>query len=235
MKVEPCIGEGWCCIFTCYSSQRVEFMNSYFIEFITIALVHFLAVASPGPDFAITLRQSVCYGRQSGLWTSVGIGLGILVHVAYCILGLGILISKSILAFNMVKYAGALYLMYIGVCALRSKPQEKLPELSSSAECSTAYRSFVIGFITNALNPKATLFFLAVFSVTVSPNTPILLKIGYGLWMAFATTVWFGALSIFFSKRSVRSLFQKFGHWFERSMGAILIALGIKLALTPSK
>ncbi len=210
-------------------------MNSYLTEFLTIAIVHFLAVASPGPDFAITLRQSISYGRQSGLWTSLGIGLGIFVHVAYCILGLGLLISKSILAFNLVKYIGALYLIYIGIAALRTRPQKELPKAVLAKSIPSSYKSFSAGFITNALNPKATLFFLAVFSVTLSATTPVLLKIGYGLWMAFATTVWFSTISIFFSKQSVRNLFQKFGHWFERSMGVILIALGIKLALVRAK
>jgi len=60
-------------------------MSNYQAEFLTIAVIHFLAVASPGPDFAITLRQSVVYGRQSALWTSFGIGVGILVHVIYCV------------------------------------------------------------------------------------------------------------------------------------------------------
>lgn len=206
-------------------------MNTYLNEFLTIALIHFLAVASPGPDFTVTMRQSVTYGRSSGLWTSFGIGLGILVHVAYCILGLGLLISKSILAFNIIKYIGAVYLIYIGFMALRAKPQSNLATPGAVDVKPSAYQSFTTGFVTNVLNPKATLFFLAVFSVTVSPETPSLMKIGYGFWMVFATTLWFGALSIFFSKHAVRAVFQKFGHWFEKTMGAILIALGIKLAL----
>lgn len=210
-------------------------MSIYLTEFLTIALIHFLAVASPGPDFAITLRQSVSYGRKSGLWTSLGIGMAILIHVTYCILGLGLLISKSILAFNIVKYIGALYLIYIGIGALKSKAQSDNLKVSANLETPSSYKSFMAGFITNAFNPKATLFFLAVFSVTVSASTPVLIKIGYGLWMAFATTIWFSALSLLFSKQSVRNLFHKFGYWFERSMGIILIALGIKLAFTTAK
>ncbi len=210
-------------------------MNIDFSEFITIAIVHFLAVASPGPDLAITLRQSVSYGRRIGLWTCLGIGAGVLVHVTYCILGLGILISKSILAFNIVKYLGAIYLAYIGICALRSKPKEKLLKENLPLELPSPSRAFSTGFITNALNPKVTLFFLAVFSVVVSPSTSVLIKIAYGLWMALITTLWFAALTYLFSKKSVSNLFRRFGHWFEKSMGAILIALGIRLALTPAK
>lgn len=206
-------------------------MQNYLSEFLTISLVHFLAVASPGPDFAMMLRQSVSYGRKSGLWASLGIGLGVLVHVAYCVIGLGFLISKSILAFNLIKYLGAGYLVYIGIKALKSSAKPQSLDNMVVDRAPSAYQSFTSGLVTNALNPKATLFFLAVFSVTVSSNTPGLIKIGYGIWMAFATAIWFGTLSIFFSKHSVRDMFNRFGHWFERSMGALLIGLGINLAL----
>ena len=70
-------------------------MENYYSEFLTIAVIHFLAVASPEPDFAVTLRESITHGRIAGLWTSLGIGIGILVHVAYCILGLGLVIPQS--------------------------------------------------------------------------------------------------------------------------------------------
>lgn len=215
--------------------MEINHIELYYAEFITIALIHFLAVASPGPDFAVTLRESISHGRLAGLWTSLGIGIGIFVHVAYCVLGLGLVISQSILLFNLIKYLGAFYLIYIGISALRSQPKEKLVEQNTKIETPSAYRSFSIGFITNALNPKATLFFLAVFSVTVSPATPILVKVGYGVWMAFATTIWFSLITIFFSNETIRNMFKRFGHLFERTMGAVLIALGIKIALTPSR
>jgi RhtB (resistance to homoserine/threonine) family protein len=206
-------------------------MNLVHSEFFAVALIHFLAVASPGPDFAIVLRHSVSYGRKSGLWTSLGIGTAIFVHIAYCVLGLGILISKSIIAFNIVKYLGALYLVYVGIGAIRAKPMQIEESKVEKENSVTSSKSFWIGFITNVLNPKATLFFLAVFSVSVSPETPLLLKVGYGVWMAAVTTLWFSGLCLLFSKTFVRNLFKKFGHWFERSMGLVLIALGIRLAL----
>jgi len=210
-------------------------MNIIQSEFFAVALIHFLAVASPGPDFAIVLRHSISYGRKSGLWTSLGIGAAIFVHIAYCILGLGILISKSIIAFNIVKYLGAAYLIYVGLGAIRAKPMQLEEANSDEEKILSSYKSFWVGFITNVLNPKATLFFLAVFSVTVSPETSISIKIGYGVWMAFVTTIWFSGLCLLFSKTWVRKTFKKFGHWFERSMGLVLIALGVRLALVRAK
>jgi len=207
-------------------------MSSYLAEFLVIATIHFLAVASPGPDLAITLRQSITFGRRAGLWTSLGIGVGIFVHVAYCILGLGLIVSQSVLVFSIIKYVGAFYLIYIGINALRAKPNSNLPQatLAFPALTISAGKAFTVGVVTNALNPKVTLFFLAVFSVTVSPSTPALIKAGYGLWMSFATILWFGTLSLLFSKEIVREAFLKFGHWFEKTMGILLVALGLRLA-----
>lgn len=210
----------------------------YLAEFMTVAIIHFLAVASPGPDFAVVLRQSVARGRAAGIWTSLGIGAGIFLHVAYCVLGLGIVISKSIVVFNIIKYAGAAYLIYLGLravavkAAAADKPGVQ-PEVRNTQV--SARDSFITGFITNALNPKATLFFLAVFSVTVSPETPPVVQACYGAWMAFASAAWFGALTMLFSNYSVRNVFLRFGHWFERSMGAVLVALGLKIALSPAR
>src|SRR3989344_5815099 len=93
----------------------------YFSAILTVALVHLLAVISPGPDFLMITRNSLVYSRRSGIYSAIGLGLGILVHVAYSLIGIGILISKSVLLFNFIKYLGAFYLIYIGYKSLTSK------------------------------------------------------------------------------------------------------------------
>src|SRR5215216_4944825 len=80
---------------------------NYWPEFLSVAIAHLLAVASPGPDFAIVLKQSLAHGRRTAIWTSVGIGSGILLHVSYSLFGLGLLIRGSEFWFNAIKYAGA--------------------------------------------------------------------------------------------------------------------------------
>ncbi|PTY05529.1 lysine transporter LysE [Opitutaceae bacterium EW11] len=211
-------------------------MIDYTTQFLTLCGLHILAVMSPGPDFAMVLRQSVTHGRRTALWTSVGIGSGILVHTAYSLLGIGVIVKSSILAFTVMKYAAALYLAWIGVKALRAKPVD-VRRINSSADTVTpTWRSaFIVGFMTNALNPKATLFFLSVFSVVVDPHTPRLILVGYGLWMAVITALWFCLVSFFFTQDRVRSAFGRLGHWFERTMGAILLALGVRLAFASVK
>jgi len=85
----------------------------YWTEFLTIAVAHLFAVASPGPDFAVVLRQCVTYGTKAGLWTSIGVATGILLHVSYCILGVAFLLSQSPSLFNAMKFLAALYLLSV--------------------------------------------------------------------------------------------------------------------------
>lgn len=205
----------------------------YSNEFLTVAVIHLLAVASPGPDFVMVLRQSLSVGRTAAIWTSIGIGLGILVHVAYALLGLGLIISQSVQIFSLIKLIGAGYLLYIGWKSLRAQPDHSAAAVSdvlTSQKKYSASQALRIGFLTNVLNPKATLFFLSLFSVIIKPDTPQSVQLIYGLYMSIATGVWFCGLSFALTQPAVRRGFSRFGHWAERCMGVILIALGIRLA-----
>ena len=106
----------------------------YLSEFLTVALVHLLAVASPGPDFAIIVKQSISQGRKAALWSSLGIGLGIFIHVFYSLLGIGLVISQSITAFNIMKFLGAAYLAYLGVKGLKTKKVATNPSTTQAVE-----------------------------------------------------------------------------------------------------
>jgi RhtB (resistance to homoserine/threonine) family protein len=205
----------------------------YWAEFLTVALIHLLAVASPGPDFAIVVRESVAHGRRAGTWTALGVGTGIFVHVAYSLLGIGLIVSQSIVLFNALKWLAAAYLFYIGIKALRAKPAApgSLEVVGDSAERSPR-GAFMTGFVTNGLNPKATLFFLSLFTVVINPHTPLAVQAGYGVYLAFATAIWFCLVALLFSQRRVRAGFARMGHWFDRLMGAVLVGLGVKLAFT---
>src|SRR3989338_5059978 len=97
--------------------------------FLTIVVVHLLGAMSPGPDFAIIVRNSLTYSRRTGIWTAAGLGLGILVHVTYALLGIGFIVSQSILLYNALKYLGALYLLYIGWKALMTKAPKARSEV----------------------------------------------------------------------------------------------------------
>ena len=203
----------------------------YWAEFLTIAIAHLLAVASPGPDFVIVMRQSVAGGTKLGLWTAFGVGSGILVHVAYCILGVAFLLSQSETLFNAMKYVAAAYLCYLGVQSLRAKRAPNDTEKDRGVVVMHPARAYWIGFLTNGLNPKATLFFLALFTVVIDINTPTNIQVIYGLYLATATFAWFALLSLILGRAKVREFLQRAGLWFERAMGFLLIFLAIQIVV----
>lgn len=186
---------------------------------------------SPGPDFVMVAKNSISISRKAGLYTSIGLGFGISIHVLYSLIGIGLIISKSILLYSIIKYLGAAYLLYIGIKALRAQKSDILIE-THGAQDITPLKAIRIGFLTNVLNPKATLFFLSLFTLVINPETSIGIQILYGLEMCLMTTIWFSLVSLFLSQDKVKRQFLRIGHYFERVMGGILIALGIKVALS---
>lgn len=207
-------------------------MSHYMYEFLGLMAVFSIMIVSPGADFAIVVRQSIVHGRRSAIMTSLGIGSSLLFHISYTVLGLGLLVSKSLLLFGLLKWAGAAYLVYLGIKALRAPVMEAPADVVDNVPQKKISdgRSFLMGFVTNALNPKAVLFFLSLFSALVSHETPVLIQAGYGVFMALALIAWFVAVSTFFTLQSVRDRFISWGKWFNRVTGMVFIGLGIKLA-----
>lgn len=200
---------------------------------LTVMVVHQLAVMSPGPDFAITMRNSLAYGRLSGVWTAVGVGLGIMVHVGYSLLGVGLLIAQSVVLFSVIKLVGAAYLLYVGVQCLWAKPagQEAEAALPPAVRKLMWRQAVMQGFLCNALNPKATLFFLSLFTVILNPAMPSAWMVAFGAYMVVATMAWFTFVAMMFSHARLRNGLMRIRHWIERGMGVVLVALGLKLAM----
>lgn len=186
-------------------------------------------MASPGPDFLITLRNALGVGRTSGIATAIGIGCAIFVHVAYSVVGIAVLISQSIIIFNIIKYIGAAYLIYMGVMALRSKGWEMNVEKAKN-KTKTLKRSFVEGFVTNVLNPKATLFFLALFTQVIQPETPLSWQLIYGTSIAIMVMGWFSIVSVTLTQAKIRAVLSKISVWIDRVTGVMFIGLGLKIA-----
>jgi RhtB (resistance to homoserine/threonine) family protein len=209
-------------------------MSPYLYEFSKIAVAHLLAVMSPGPDFAMVLRQSLAHGRRTAVWTSIGIGSAISLHITYSLLGVGFLLKSSMLGFTILKFAGAAYLGWTGIRALRSKPQAAAGVLDGSVHAGktvpTTGAAWWTGFLTNALNPKATLFFVALFPIAISPQTPKLIQAGYGLWMALSTMAWFSFVSVMLTREKVRRAFLRQTHWIDRALGMVFIGFAVSLA-----
>ncbi|WP_296582652.1 LysE family translocator [Xanthobacter sp.] len=205
-------------------------MTSHLAEYLTLMAVFAVAAVAPGPDFAMVVRQSVVFGRRAGLFTSLGIGSAILLHASYTLAGLGFLVAHSIVAFSVLKWAGCAYLVYVGVKTWAA-PAPAMDGEAAPAGVMTDRRAFALGFLTNALNPKAMLFFLSLFSTLVSTETPLAVQGFYALSMGTLLVCWFALVTMFFTGRAVRDGLVRFGRWFNRVTGALLICLGIRLAL----
>lgn len=197
-------------------------------ELLAVITITILAVMSPGPDFAMVTRNSLLLSRRAGLLTALGIGAGVLVHVTYTILGVGILIQQSIWPFNALKLVGAAYLVWLGFKMLRTKPPIDEPStppviLSDAAALRT-------GFLTNALNPKTTIFVVSLFMQVVQPSTRVATQIGYGAFISAAHILWFALVALFFSAGRVRDRILAVRHWIDRVFGVLLVGFGLLLA-----
>lgn len=207
----------------------------YLPIFLTVALAHLLAVISPGPDFIMITRNSLIYSRRTGIYSAIGLGLGILVHVTYSLVGIGLIISKSIVLFNIIKFIGAGYLIYIGYKSLTSKSSKTYVIVGSQRKDLSRLAAIRIGFITNVTNPKATLFFLSLFTLVINPDTPLFLKVIMGTEMSIVTFLWFTFVAYLTSHHIVKSRIGGIQHFAEKFIGVLLIALGIKVAFSTSK
>lgn len=196
--------------------------------FITVALLHLFAVASPGPDFFLIARQSTLYGRDISIWASLGISIGILMHSFLSIVGIYVLLSLYPDFIFYMKIIASLYIASIGVRTLLVNSQIEISPLSDQKNI-TATKSFVMGFFTNALNPKAFLFFIMVFSLISNTNPSNETKILLGVYMAVATFIWFTLISISFSKISKGEFIKKNLPYLEKIIGVILMLIALQI------
>jgi threonine efflux protein len=198
--------------------------------FTIVTFVHLLAAASPGPDFALVTRQSLLYGRQAGVLTSLGISLGLAIHILYSTAGLAVVVAHSVEWMVVVKLAGGSYLIYLGIKGLRAKqqqadgPQENLPATQDSS-----LRLISTGFFCNALNPKAPVYFLSLFTVILSPEIPLANLAIYGIWIMLLQMLWFTTLACFFTNPAIRQRVVKLGHWIDRTFGMVMLVLGLQV------
>ena len=197
-------------------------------ELLAVITITLLAVISPGPDFAMVTRNSLLLSRRAGVLTALGIGLGVLVHVGYTLLGVGLLMQQSLWLFNAVKLAGAAYLVVLGIGMLRAQPVDAAPA-SAPAALSDA-GALRVGFFTNALNPKTTIFIVSLFMQVMQPATPLAVQLGYGAFVSVAHMVWFALVALCFSSGAVRGRLLAARHWIDRAFGGLLIVFGLLLA-----
>ncbi|MCF8467135.1 MAG: LysE family transporter [Sneathiella sp.] len=187
------------------------------------------ALMLPGPDFIGVVRSSMTGGTRSGLLTTLGVSLGLLMYASLSLLGLSAILTQFEWLAWAVRIAGAAYLIYLGLKLLFAKREQVNPGHPEAVKPSR--NAFVFGFTVTLTNPKAMVLFSGVFATAVTPTTPAwLLALMIALVFASAL-VWYSIVSLFMSSRPVMSRFARASHIIERAAGACFIAIGGKLLL----
>jgi RhtB (resistance to homoserine/threonine) family protein len=189
----------------------------------------------PGPDSLLIMARSATQGWRAGVAASLGIGAGTMVHVTAAAVGLSALLATSAMAFNVVKWVGAAYIVWCGIQMLRAKLKGCAGAAAAPSPAPLSLRRiFAQGFLTNVLNPKVALFFLAFvpqFIDADAPNKPLAFLI-LGCIFNFNGMLWCNGLALFTAFASARLKVEPMvALWLNRVTGSLFLVLGARLAL----
>ena len=209
----------------------LHFQNLY-LFFIASLLLNL----TPGNDMLYVASRSISQGVKAGIISSLGIFIGCFVHIFAAVLGLSIIIARSAYLFSIIKFAGAAYLIYLGVRALITKPNVGIDEKNMVKV--DQWKLFKQGIVTNALNPKVAIFFLSFLPQFIDPQSAFLKVqlLTLGIWFATQGTLVLIIVAIVLGR--VKNFFKQHPRiWLvqEKITGIILIGLGIKVALMVKK
>ena len=199
-------------------------------NFVTFMVTTLLFIMTPGMDTIFVLNKSIGQGRKSGVYATLGVNTGVLSHTLLAALGLSVLISQSVFALTIIKYSGAVYIIYIGFLNLRNK--KGVGEIQPHKKAKSDFWS---GFLTNTLNPKVALFFLALFPQFIEPTQiknpiPFILL---GCTYAVIGIIWYLILTMFasgFSQKIKNN--PNVGIWLNKLSGIVFMLMGILIALS---
>ena len=196
-------------------------------EFLFLAVSHFLALLSPGPDFFILVGNTARQGVRNGLGTALGIALANAAYIACALIGFGFL-SESTMLHQVIRWFGAAYLISIAWAFLRSglKPREARA-VQQREGAGSLWLGLGMGFMSGALNPKNGLFYLGLFSVAVSVDTPAHVRIFYGVWMFLVVLIWDIALVLCLRTRAVADAIWRRLAAIEVGAGVCLLCLAL--------
>lgn len=190
----------------------------------------------PGPDTLLIVTRSAKQGWRAGSVATLGIGTGVMVHVMAAAVGLSAILATSATAFTVVKYVGAAYVLYMAIGLLRSRASDAAAAVALPITPAMSYpKIYGQGFLTNVLNPKVAIFFLAFVPQFIDANAPskALAFIVLGCIFNINGMLWCHAVAIFTAQASARmKVNPRVALWLNRVTGGLFIWLGIKLALT---
>lgn len=206
-------------------------MNDW-TELLTIATVSWLGIVSPGPDFAVVVRNSVANGRRFGFTAACGVTAGTVVPLAYSTFGAAIVASETDFVYRALQYIGAAYLAWLGIRALRTQRTTGDDLITApTADTPSLRQVFLTGVLVTSLNAKAGLFYLSLFAMAVASTTPLAPRLFYCTYILVATMIWTTILATLFSQHAIRRRFLAIGHWFDRLLGGVFLLLALRTAL----
>ncbi|EAR62216.1 LysE family translocator [Neptuniibacter caesariensis] len=198
---------------------------------LALAVIHFIATASPGPDFILISKETLSKGRKAGFITLVGTLGGISVHITYSAIGLAAIIAKSPEALLAIQLLGGGYLIYLGILGLKAKPRAAASN-QQSIDSKGVLKSFRAGFICDLLNPKAPIYYVSLFTFVLAPDISLAELSIYGTLLMGIHFCWFALVVLLLSTDSVNRKFQLIGHWIDRVLGGTMVAIGVKVLAT---
>ena len=210
-------------------------MELYLSGFITLAFAHFVALLSPGVDFFIIISNSSKYGKLSGIISSFGIASANLVYILLALFGIG-LIRDNLMLFMAIKVIGAIYLLYIGFLLLRASKRDLFTGIQNTELVKMSkqllLKHFGVGFLSALLNPKNSIFYFTMFSISVQNDTPFEIQSLYALWMFSAVLVWDIFVVYLVTNKKSKKFMQKYSNKIEKVSGGILIILASTIMIS---
>ncbi len=201
--------------------------------FLTVAIAHFLALLSPGPDFVIVIKSAMRNDKKKAIGVAAGIASANALYIALCLLGVGAILASSVFVLIALKVIGGLFLIYLAIQALRAKKSDYTDfslntETAQGAE-STFIKEFITGFMSGILNPKNLLFYLSLFTVVLTSDVSLVFKVALGLWMTLVVFFWDVAIIFILSSNKVRKKFTKMSYYIDKVTGLILGMIGFTI------
>jgi len=204
----------------------------YFYGWLMILFASLLGSMIPGISFALVLRNTLRSSRMTGVWTAFGLALGMSIYALIVLLGLAVLILHNPILANIIRFGGAIYLAYIGIQCLLAKHERRDAENGLPASKMIKHHAaFRMGFLTNMLNPKVILFFLALFTQFIYPGMPLVVQSIYGATVVLVEFFWFSFVAILLTHPQLNRYFQSVSCWIERCSGVILLLISLRLVV----
>lgn len=202
--------------------------------FATVALAHFLALLSPGPDFVLVVKSAVKNNGKNAVGIALGIASANAVYIGLCLMGVGAILAASVPVMIALKIIGGLFLMYLAIQAFRAKKSSYNSlgvsnDLPSGSNKTTFFKEFFIGFMSGILNPKNLLFYLSLFTVVLTNEVGFSFKLVLAIWMTTVVFLWDVAVIFFLSRGKVRSKFTRVAYYVDKVTGAILGVIGFTI------